>query len=63
MEQLNAKLSELEGERAELVEYQRLDKQRRALEFAIYDRDLSDTKAALDKAGLQRCNRGLSGYG
>lgn len=49
VEQLNAKLAELEEERTELVEYQRLDKQRRALEFAIYDRELSEIKASLEK--------------
>ena len=49
VDQLNEKLAELEEERKELAEFQRLDKQRRALEFAIYDRDLSGTKAALEK--------------
>jgi len=49
VDQLNGKLAELEEEREELAEYQRLDKQRRALEFAIYDRDLSSTKAALQE--------------
>ena len=49
VDQLNEKLAELEEERKELAEYQRLDKQRRALEFAIYDRDLSSTKAALQE--------------
>ena len=49
MDQLNEKLAELEEEREELAEYQRLDKQRRALESAIYDRDLSSTKAALQE--------------
>ncbi len=49
VDQLNEKLAELEEEREELAEYQRLDKQRRALESAIYDRDLSSTKAALQE--------------
>ena len=49
VDQLNEKLAELEEEREELAEFQRLDKQRRALEFAIYDRDLSSTKASLEE--------------
>ena len=52
VEQLNAKLAELEEERTELAEYQRLDKQRRSLEFAIYDRELSEIKSSLDKARI-----------
>ena len=56
MDQLNEKLAELEEERKELAEFQRLDKQRRALEFAIYDRDLSSTKAALEKVNTA-CKR------
>ena len=54
MDQLNEKLAELEEEREELAEYQRLDKQRRAMEFAIYDRDLSGTKAALQEVSPDR---------
>ena len=42
------RLETLKGEKEELKEYQKWDKMRRALEFAVYDRDLKDTKKKLD---------------
>lgn len=49
IEQLGEKLSELETERAELTQYQEADRQRRALEFNIYDADLTDTRTQLEQ--------------
>lgn len=40
----------LEEERAELVEWQRLDKARRGLEYAIYDAELADAAEKLKEA-------------
>ena len=49
IEQLGEKLAELEEERAELHKYQQEDRQRRALEFTIYDADLSDIRTQLEQ--------------
>jgi structural maintenance of chromosome 3 (chondroitin sulfate proteoglycan 6) len=39
---IDERLRELDEEKEELNEYQRLDKDRRCLEFAIYDLELND---------------------
>jgi structural maintenance of chromosome 3 (chondroitin sulfate proteoglycan 6) len=41
------RLSELEKEKEELSKYQKLDKERRALEYIIYDKDLQQTNSSL----------------
>lgn len=46
---IDERLSKLEGEKEELKAYQKLDKQRRALEYTIHDHDLKDTKRKLDE--------------
>jgi hypothetical protein len=48
VEELGEKLAELEKDCADLKEYQQIDKQRRALEFNIYDADLTDTRNQLE---------------
>lgn len=51
MKILDERLGELEGEKAELNEYQELDRTRRTLEFTIYTKevvDLSEQLQALD---------------
>lgn len=35
---INSRIDELESEKAELAEYNRLDKQKRALEHALYEK-------------------------
>ena len=47
--QLETKLKELDEERAELAQYQQIDKQRRSLEYAIYDKEISDIRAKLEQ--------------
>ncbi len=47
--QLEAKLKELDEERAELAQYQRVDKQKRSLEYAIYDKEISDIRSKLEQ--------------
>lgn len=46
---IEGKLAELDEERAELAEFQSLDKQRRSIEYALLDKDLTDTRTKLDK--------------
>ncbi len=49
VQQLEERLAELEEERKELAKFQQIDKQRRSLEFAIYDKELADTRAKLEQ--------------
>merc|ERR1712129_147169 len=43
------RLSELKDEKEELAKYEKLDKQRRSVEFSIYDRERKDTQKSLAK--------------
>ena len=45
--QLDERMQQLEEERAELVRWQGLDKQRRGLQYAIHDADLADASEKL----------------
>ncbi len=49
VQQLEERLAELEEERKELAKFQQIDKQRRSLEFAIYDKELAETRAKLEQ--------------
>jgi hypothetical protein len=62
---IESKLAELEKDRAELVEFQKLDKTKRSIEYALRDRELEDSRAQLAKVGFKRfvANRGLSRLG
>ncbi|ESO00959.1 hypothetical protein HELRODRAFT_157320 [Helobdella robusta] len=51
---INERLAKLEGEKEELKAYQKLDKQRRGLEYTIHDRELQDTKRKLDELQEKR---------
>ena len=46
-------MGQLEEERAELVEWQKLDKARRGLQYAIYDADLADAAEKLQEVCVQ----------
>lgn len=47
--QLEQRLAELDEEREELAKYRKVDKERRSLEYTIYDKDLHETRLNLDK--------------
>lgn len=51
MAQLEERLAELDEEREELAKYRQVDKERRSLEYTIYDKDLHETRTNLDKVG------------
>ncbi|GFH07949.1 hypothetical protein HaLaN_02834, partial [Haematococcus lacustris] len=53
MSVITSKLSELDADRKELAEYQAADRDRRALEFALLERDLSSNRKKLEEARLQ----------
>ena len=51
--QLEQRLAELDEEREELAKYRKVDKERRSLEYTIYDKDLHETRLNLDKVTKQ----------
>eukprot|EP00894_Picocystis_sp_ML_P003562 jgi/Pico_ML_1/54079/g4504.t1 len=51
---IEERLKELDEERDELAKYQQLDKQRRSLEYAIYDQELQDARKKLDETESRR---------
>ena len=48
IDQLDERLKELEGEKEELTKYKDLDKARRGIEYAIYDKELNAARQRLD---------------
>ncbi len=62
VEQLEARLASLDEERDELQAYQKADRERRAIEYTILDREISITKDALRKVDevVQRTQLQLS---
>nr|XP_043631457.1 structural maintenance of chromosomes protein 3 [Erigeron canadensis] len=51
---LDERLRELDEEKAELKKYQQLDKQRKSLEYTIYDKELNDAKRELAEVDEER---------
>ncbi|KAF6003644.1 Structural maintenance of chromosomes protein 3 [Cyanidiococcus yangmingshanensis] len=51
---IEKRLGELESEKAELLAYQQVDRERRALEKAIYERELAELKAQLETIEHER---------
>ncbi|KAG2449553.1 hypothetical protein HYH02_005087 [Chlamydomonas schloesseri] len=52
LSEIEDKLRELDAERAELVEYQELDRRRRCLQYTLFDKELA--KATTDSARMER---------
>jgi len=48
------KVAELEGDKEELVQYLQLDKQRRVIEYSIFDKDLRAATASLEEIERKR---------
>jgi len=46
---LDERLRELDEEKEELRKYQQLDKQRKSLEYTIYDKELHDAREKLEQ--------------
>nr|VDC80666.1 unnamed protein product [Brassica rapa] len=51
---LDEKLRELDEEKDELRKYQQLDKQRKSLEYTIYEKELHDTREKLEQTEAER---------
>ena len=61
--QLDEKLAELHSEREELERFQKADRQRRSLEFTIYDREVSEAAEKLAQVGaLSQCRCNETGF-
>lgn len=52
---LDERLKELDEEKEELRKYQQLDKQRKSLEYTIYDKELHDARQKLGEVSSFRC--------
>ena len=46
---MEGKLQQLDQEKEELANFQRIDKERRSLEYAIYDKEVSDAGTKLEQ--------------
>ena len=49
LDHIEHRLDELRGEKEELTQYQRLDRNRRAIEYTLYDKELRKAREALDE--------------
>ncbi|KAH9935363.1 RecF/RecN/SMC protein [Fomitopsis serialis] len=54
LEYIDSRLTELEEEKEELKEYQEKDKERRCLEYALYQRELEEVSEALEEIDEER---------
>ena len=54
LEYIETRLAELEEEKEELKEFQDKDKERRCLEYAVYQRELEEVGKALDEIEDER---------
>lgn len=52
---LDERLKELDEEKEELRKYQQLDKQRKSLEYTIYDKELHDARQKLAEVMFYTC--------
>lgn len=52
MAYIEERLRELDADRAELAHYQALDRQRKAIEYILYDKELAKTKEELVEVSL-----------
>jgi len=54
LETIESRLDELRGEKEELTQYQTFDRQRRAMEYTLYDLELQKARATLDSVESDR---------
>jgi hypothetical protein len=55
LQYIESRLEELQEEKEELTEYQRLDRRRRALEYTLYDKELRKVSSAVVYSALMFC--------
>jgi len=51
---LEERLRELDEEKEELRKYQQLDKQRRSLEYTIFDKELRDSRQKIEEVSCMK---------
>ena len=56
LDDLDGKLEELQEEKQELTQYQQADRQRKALEYTLYDKELRKARSVLDQIEHDRSN-------
>jgi structural maintenance of chromosome 3 (chondroitin sulfate proteoglycan 6) len=54
LSEINQRLDELQGEKEELTVYQQADRQRKAIEYTLYDKELRKSRHALDHLETER---------
>lgn len=54
LDYIDTRLTELEEEKEELKEFQEKDKERRCLEYAVYQRELEEVASALEEIEEER---------
>ena len=52
LQYIEERLETLQTEMEELTQYQKLDKDRRCIEFTIHEKELQTTRAKLDEVGM-----------
>jgi structural maintenance of chromosome 3 (chondroitin sulfate proteoglycan 6) len=57
LEYMESKLEELRGEKEELGQYQKLDRERRAVEYTLYDKELRKAREGLDHVEHERADQ------
>ena len=57
LQDINQRLEELHGEKEELNQYQKADRQRKALEYTLYDKELRRARRSLDAVEHDRNNQ------
>ena len=56
LDTIEERLTELRGEKEELTQYQKLDRERRAMEYTLYDKELRKARETLDIIEHERTN-------
>ncbi|EIW66746.1 hypothetical protein TREMEDRAFT_70024 [Tremella mesenterica DSM 1558] len=56
LQYIEDRLTELEEEKAELAEFQKSDKERRCLEYALHQKELEDVTSAIEQIEAERMN-------
>ena len=60
---MEGKLQQLDQEKEELANFQRIDKERRSLEYAIYDKEVSDAGTKLEQVRTAAAMAGIAKTG
>ena len=62
MSYIQERLDELEAEKEELKEFQEKDKERRCLEYSLYQTELNEISHALEEVSFLGCMKRFAGH-